>query len=178
MKKIKILIEKYGYSQWYYLFVILFVLSSFFAFLLTKDFSGLMTFTIKSNSMSPTFNKGSFIVTVKQTNYQPGDIITYYSKVKPSPNLWINNREEIVTHRIVKFGGNVYLTKGDANVAVDPELVVPRLIIGKVFLIFPTIGYFIGFAKTSLGMFLTIIFPAVVAISIEILKIVELIKTD
>lgn len=115
--------------------------------------------------MNPTLNKGSIIITKEFIQYSPGDIVTYYSKV--------DGREEIVTHRIIQLGGNVYVTKGDANVAIDHELVVPRLIIGKVILIYPYLGYLIGFAKTTIGVWLMIIFPALIIISVEILKIIN-----
>ncbi len=83
----------------------------------------------------------------------------------------INGREEIVTHRIVQIGGNVYLTKGDNNIAVDQEKVVPRLIIGKVVFIIPDVGYLLFFAKTKAGLWLTIILPALSIIVCEIVKL-------
>lgn len=116
--------------------------------------------------MNPTLNKGSIIITKAFSQYSPGDIITYYSE--------INGREEIVTHRITQLGGNVYITKGDANIAIDREFVLPRLIIGKVILIYSFFGYLVGFAKTTIGVWLMIILPAIIIIRTEVIKIINL----
>ncbi len=114
--------------------------------------------------MNPTINTGSLLVVKKSYEYDVGNIISYYAK--------INGKEEIVTHRIFRIGGNIYLTKGDANQAIDEQKVIPRLIIGKVILIIPYLGYPIGFAKTPVGTWLLIIFPAILIIFTEILVIV------
>ncbi len=150
---------------YYYVFIFIYLVFSFLTFILSTNLFGLRAFTIKSNSMNPTLNKGSIIITKQLPQYSQGDIITYNSKVY--------RHEEIVTHRIVQLGGNVYVTKGDANVAIDHEIVVPRLVIGKVILIYPFLGYFVGFAKTPIGVWLIIIFPALIIISVEILKIIK-----
>ncbi len=125
-------------------------------------------FTIRSDSMHPAINTGSFIMVKRQDTYQPGDIISYYAK--------INHREEIITHRIWKIGGNVYVTKGDANQAIDREIVVPRLVIGKVTLIIPVFGHVVNFIKSGIGSILFIILPAMVIIGNEIYKIILLMK--
>ena len=158
--------NKIKFSNYYYIFIIVYLVFSFLTFLLSANIFVFRAFTIKSNSMNPTLNKGSIIITKELFKYSPGDIITYYFKS--------NGREEIVTHRIVQLGGNVYVTKGDASIAIDRELVIPRLIIGKVVLIYPFLGYLVGFAKTTVGVWLMIIFPALIIISVEILKIIKL----
>ena len=96
-------------------------------------------FTNKSYSMSPAVPKNGLSIVVKLPFYDPGDVIVYYAL--------INKKEEIISHRIVRMGGNVYLTKGDNNQAVDPTIVLPRLIIGKVILTIPYLGDYITFIK-------------------------------
>lgn len=120
--------------------------------------------------MNPTLNTGSIIITKTFPEYSPEDIITYYAK--------IDGREEIITHRILHLGGNVYVTKGDANVAIDREIVIPRLVIGKVIFIYPYIGYLVAFAKTKIGEWLMILLPAIAIISIEIAKMVHLYSSE
>ncbi len=122
-------------------------------------------FTNTSNSMNPTISSGSITIAKKYEWYEPGEIISYYTRSE--------GKEIIVTHRISRIGGNVYITKGDHNEAVDSENVIPRLIIGKVIFIIPFFGYILSFAKSSVGTLLCIILPAGTIIFIELLKIVK-----
>ena len=115
--------------------------------------------------MFPTIRTSSLIITKSQPSYEVGDIITFYAK--------INNKEEIITHRIYRLGGNLYLTKGDNNQAVDKDGVVGRLVIGKVIMIIPDLGYLINFTKSQIGVFVLIIFPTLLIIAIETFKIVS-----
>jgi len=115
--------------------------------------------------MQPTINSGSLIIVKKQPYYIEGDIITYYSQ--------LNGKEEIVTHRIYRIGGNVYLTKGDNNTAIDEYKILPRLIIGQVVAIIPDLGYIFSFAKSPVGVILIIILPALAFCSVEIIKIIK-----
>lgn len=161
-------ILKYTNTDFYYALVIFYVIFAFLAALLSSSFFGLRVFTNKSQSMNPTIDTGSIIVVKKFNEYDVGDIISYYAQN--------NGQEEIITHRIFRIGGNVYLTKGDANQATDEYKIVPRLIIGKVILIIPHLGYLIAFAKTGVGVWLLIIFPGALIIFIEVVKIFLLLK--
>ena len=114
--------------------------------------------------MSPLINPGSITLVVKQPSYIIGDIISFYTITDDKVN--------IITHRIVNAGGNVYITKGDANSAVDETTVLPRLVIGKVYMIIPYLGLFISFAKTGIGLWLTILIPAIWIIGVEIYEII------
>jgi signal peptidase len=130
-------------------------------------FAGFKIFINKSGSMEPVIKAGSLIVVKRDDIYLPGDIISFYAKDK--------DKEEIVTHRIVRLGGNVYITKGDANQAID-KYVLPRLVIGKVVLIFPYWGTFFTLVKTKIGASLFILLPAAILIGIETLKIIEILR--
>lgn len=127
----------------------------------------LFTTTLSSASMEPTIYSGSLIITKAQLpdGYNPGDIVSFY--VPPI----IRSQTDIVTHRIVSKGGNVYLTKGDANSSLDPYILIPRYIIGKVIFVIPLIGNVIGFAKTNSGMYVTVIIPAAIFAFIELKRI-------
>jgi len=114
--------------------------------------------------MSPLINPGSITLVVKQPSYIIGDIISFYTITDDKVN--------IITHRIVNDGGNVYITKGDVNSAVDETTVLPRLVIGKVYMIIPYLGLFISFAKTGIGLWLTILIPAIWIIGVEIYEII------
>lgn len=151
-------------SEYYYYSVLLYViLTSIVVIFSINFFNQVRSFTNKSDSMNPLINTGSIVMVKKQSIYQIGDIISYY--------VQYNGREEIVTHRILRKGGNVYVTKGDANLAIDREVVIPRLVIGKAILIIPNLGYYISFAKGLVGLWLVILLPAILIVSIELYKI-------
>jgi signal peptidase len=118
--------------------------------------------------MTPEIQKGAVVVVKKQLDYKKGDIISYYGEK-------VNNID-IITHRIVDIGGNVYTTKGDANQLADRELVIPRLVIGEVVLIIPQVGYLIMFSKTHSGNLFLIIFPAILIVCIELIKMFKVIN--
>jgi len=113
--------------------------------------------------MNPSIDTGSITIVRKMDNYEVGDIISYYAI--------IDKKEEIISHRIMRIGGNVYVTKGDANLGIDEPIVIPRLIIGKVIFIIPFLGYIISFAKSAFGLWLTIILPATFIIYVELAKV-------
>lgn len=124
---------------------------------------GKQIFTNKKASMLPLISNNSLTVTQPFAYYNVGDIISYYQQVE--------GREVIVTHRIAQMGGNVYITKGDYNEAVDSEVVRPRLVIGKVILIVPWFGLIFSLVKSPWGTGLFILLPAAVIILLEIYRI-------
>ena len=79
------------------------------------DFFGLKSFIIVSESMESTIMKGDaiFIKKVNQDELKINDIISFH------------NKDEIITHRIVKVieenGKTKYITKGDNNRREDKE---------------------------------------------------------
>ena len=149
------------WRRFYYTIVFLYLIFTFIVTVFSLHlFGDFYSFTNKSNSMNPSINTGSITIVKKMDMYEVGDIISYYAN--------INNKEEIISHRIMQIGGNVYVTKGDANLGIDPPIVLPRLIIGKVILIIPYLGYIITFAKSSLGLWLTILIPALCIIFVEL----------
>lgn len=160
----KIKIKEIIYSKYYYIFFVCYLITTFVIIIFSANiFNIVRSFTNKYSSMNPVINTGTVIVVKKYDQYRVGDIITYYSSNK--------NGEEIITHRILRFGGNVYVTKGDANQVADREIVVPRLVIGKVILIIPYLGSMISFAKEPVGVWLIIIFPAILIILAEMYRI-------
>ena len=157
---------KFINSQAYYVLIVLYLLFTLIVAVFShKLFGDYYSFTNKSNSMNPSINSGSIIIVKKYNSYNTNDIISYYAQIM--------GQEEIITHRIVALGGNVYVTKGDANVAIDRETVIPRLVIGRVILIIPYLGYIISLAKSPLGLWLSIFLPALIIIGIELYKIIK-----
>ena len=128
-------------------------------------------FTVMSGSMEPTIKMGSLAI-VKPTNeYTVNDIITFKNPQEP---------QKTTTHRIVGIrteNNSVYVvTQGDANGSPDATEISQNMIIGKLRLAIPYLGYPIAFSKTLLGLIIFIIIPATIIIYDEILKIKEEVK--
>lgn len=146
---------------WYYTFVFFFLCYVILVCVFSVSvFESWRFFTNKSRSMAPTIDTHSLMLVVKQPSYNVGDIISFYSLE--------SDKVEIVTHRIIRLGGNVYITKGDANEATDQTKVVPRLIIGRTVFIIPKLGSYISFVKTGIGLWLTILLPSALIIYKEL----------
>lgn len=156
-------------SKFYYLFIIGYVLIAFIIASFSIGIFGFNAYTNSSDSMDPIIKKGSVIIVHSQTEYKIGDIISYHAL--------INDKEEIIAHRIVDMGGNVYLTKGDSNQFVDREKVIPRLIIGKVIIIFPNLGFIINNLNNRIIIDLIFILPAAFIIFKEVKKIITLLHS-
>lgn len=113
--------------------------------------------------MSPVINNGSLSVVKAQpgNSYEVGDVITFYQA----------DLQKEVTHRIYRLGGNMYVTKGDYNEAIDAQPVNPRLVIGRVIMVIPFLGYWAAFIKSQIGVSLIIVLPATIIILTELSNI-------
>lgn len=127
-------------------------------------------YTIISSSMEPTINVYD-VVLVKKTSIgklKNGDIITFYSN-----NSYFGDTP--ITHRIVKKDSETFVVKGDNNQNVDNDKVSPDNIIGKVILIIPSLGKLQFFLASKKGFVLAIIIPALIIITYDIYKIINVI---
>lgn len=115
--------------------------------------------TVLSGSMEPEIKTGSIIVVKAggdKTRFQPNDVITY-----------ITEENIPVTHRITEVldGGEQYITKGDANDAVDLHPVLAENIVGEyVGFTVPYLGYVVSFATSNIGAALLLILPGILLI--------------
>jgi signal peptidase I len=122
-------------------------------------------FTVQSGSMEPTIKTGSLIFVKPLSDYSIGDIITRRTL---DPKVTVTHR---IQERTEQNGTIIFKTKGDANQAEDSEFVDRESVVGKVLLWIPYLGYPVGFARTSQGIILIIVIPAVIIIYDEINKI-------
>lgn len=152
-------------SKRYYYLIVFYVLFTFSVALIGfgKLPDGQYIFTNKKASMEPLISNHSLTIVQPSDYYDLGDIISYYQLV--------DGQETIVTHRITQIGGNTYITKGDSNEAIDSQVVVPRLVIGKVVLIVPYLGLLFSIVKQPLGVSLFILLPALVIFAIELSRL-------
>lgn len=150
--------------------VLLVLLGVFVVFSFVPFPGNYKVFTVQSGSMEPTIHTGSLIFVKPMADYNIDDIIT---KRTTDPKVTI-------THRIVSKeelqGKIAFETKGDANNAPDGEKFTKEGIIGKMIAKIPFLGYPVGYAKTTPGLILLIVIPAVIIIYDEMNKIKDEIK--
>lgn len=101
--------------------------------------SGSTPMTVLTGSMSPTYPPGTLIIVkpVKPADIRIGDVMTYQIR---------SGDPTVVTHRVVSITTSsddsfTFLTKGDANNAVDSKAVIPEQIRGVVWYSIPWLGY-------------------------------------
>ncbi len=123
---------------------------------------GYRMYHVITGSMEPAIETGGNVIVkeVKETELNPGDIITFCSK-----DVAIYGHAN--THRILRIetdeqGRTCYVTKGDANPIEDEEIVYFDEIYGKVVYSTNAIKWFtlfFGFVRTKEGFFTVIVFP-------------------
>jgi len=151
------------------LIVILVALSS--ALVVFHNPIGLRMFVVSSGSMEPTIKVGSLAVIQAKSDYQVQDVITFQN----DPKVDFKKPGSTTTHRIVEIkkvaDKTMYVTKGDANNTPDSENRIPSLVLGKVILAVPYVGYLIAFAQTQVGLIILIVIPATMIIYSELMSI-------
>ena len=138
---------------------------------------GYTPFSVQTDSMHPTINKGDYIFIEKcdANALEVGDIVTYFTIIE--------GQRVINTHRIVNVYNNndiiEYQTQGD-NKETNPEpdklLLSPGDVIGKYDgSKIPVLGAGIDFLSTRLGFFLVILLPVLLFTIYQIYKLVAII---
>jgi signal peptidase len=93
-------------------------------------------YIVISDSMLPTIDKYSLVISLPQKNYEVGDSITYKFRSRDS---------DLITHRTINikdFGDKkLYFTKGDNNEFQDAIPVSQDEVVGKVLFSVPLVGY-------------------------------------
>lgn len=126
--------EKSGFvSDFLFMFVLTIFVLLTLIMLGTKLF-GYQMLTIDSGSMEPNFPVDSliFVKTVDPSGLQAEDVITFT----------VDEKGTLVTHRIVAVLKNErsFITKGDANNAIDPNTAPYDNVVGKAELCLPKVG--------------------------------------
>jgi len=118
--------------------VLLSVVLAAVALIVVPKATGAKPLTVLSGSMSGTYDIGDVVIVrpVDTAKLQVGDVITF-QPVSDNPNL--------TTHRIVELAygseGTQFVTKGDANGAIDLEPVTAEQVKGEVWYSVPVVGY-------------------------------------
>lgn len=132
-----------------------------------KSPQSISAYVITSGSMQPSIPVGSIVIAQSENSYSVGDIVTF----KPT-----ENKDHNVTHRIVGYEGNMFITKGDANQDPDLGRIESSQIAGKKVLTIPYLGYLVNFAKTPQGFVILVIIPATIIVYEELKVILREIK--
>lgn len=152
------------------LLVLLAVVVPFVLFAVPQLVGAQQSYVVLSGSMSPTLEPGDAILVerVEPTAIEEGDIVTFGRSSESTPT----------THRVVEVverdGGLAFRTKGDNNENVDPALVSPSQVRGRIaslggqLLVIPQIGRVVLFAQTTLGFALLVVLPIVLLIGSEV----------
>ena len=85
---------------------------------------GVRIYGVLTGSMAPAYSIGGVVYVMEEDpqNITVGDVITFTMG---------SNTEYVMTHRVAKIVDGNFITKGDANNAVDPEPVSFDRLIGK-----------------------------------------------
>lgn len=97
---------------------------------------------VMSGSMEPAYHTGSVLVVDKnqKKEVQIGDTIAF------------ETGDTYIAHRIVRKEKQGYVTKGDANAAIDPWIISANNVKGKVIMSIPFLGYVFKFISGTAGM--------------------------
>ncbi|MBE5905908.1 MAG: signal peptidase I [Lachnospiraceae bacterium] len=114
--------------------------------LILPRFIGFDIFTVLSGSMEPTYHVGAVVYIDKKVD--AGEI------KEKDPIAFHLASGEIATHRVVKVDKDKqqFITKGDANNAVDIEPIPFNRLIGKAVFTIPYIGYVSANIRTTKGI--------------------------
>lgn len=110
-----------------FLILVLFMYSKFISKDKIPNIFGYSLLRIASGSMESKYHVGDYIIIKEQNKYEVNDVVTY-----------IDDYNNLVTHRIVKIDENEVITKGDANNTEDEPFDIVN-IQGKVVYKLPSI---------------------------------------
>jgi signal peptidase len=108
------------------------------ALIVVPKATGAKPLTVLSGSMTGTYDIGDVVIVrpVDPADLHVGDVITFQP---------ISDNPSLTTHRIVELSygseGTSFVTKGDANGAIDVEPVTPEQVKGEVWYSVPVVGY-------------------------------------
>jgi signal peptidase I len=99
---------------------------------------------VVGDSMLPTLQDGTLIISVSESGYNVGDVVAF----TPPRGA---GAAPMVIHRLVDGSpGDGYVTRGDNNESADPWTVSPELIIGRQVLAVPGAAAWLSALKSPL----------------------------
>jgi signal peptidase len=129
---------------------------------------GFKSFTVMSGSMEPAIGTGAVVVErpIAPREARVGDVVTFKDP---------EGGERLITHRVksvrVRGGTARFVTKGDANNAVERWSVPAEGGIGRVAYDVPKVGYLMVYAGGRYGRILLLALPALLLAAYEVARI-------
>jgi signal peptidase len=129
---------------------------------------GYKSFTVMSGSMEPAIGTGAVVVErpIAPREARIGDVVTFKDP---------EGGERLITHRVtsvrVRGGTARFVTKGDANNAVERWSVPAEGSIGRVAYDVPQVGYAMAYAGGRHGRILLIVLPVLLLAAYELVRI-------
>jgi len=110
---------------------------------------GVRIYGVLTGSMAPAYSIGGVVYVMEEDpqNITVGDVITFTMG---------SNTEYVMTHRVAKIVDGNFITKGDANNAVDPEPVSFDRLIGKTVFYLPGMSGVAEFVNSQTGRYVFI----------------------
>jgi len=144
---------------------------------------GSNAFTVQTNSMAPTFDKGDMIyidTDVDVDTIVAGDVITYQMLIDVNGDgeeEWVYN-----SHRVISIEEDVngylrFTTKGDNNASADEGSIHESFVVGVwtekvVRNLGGIIDGIVGFLKSGTGFFIFIVLPCFAFLVYEVIKFI------
>lgn len=143
---------------------ILFILAGV-AVMFVPRFFGISPYVVLSGSMEPVIHTGSLVyISEQEGEPEVGDIVAY--KIGDLP----------VVHRIIEEVDGGYITKGDANEAVDLAIVEPSKVIGKYVFTVPAAGYILTALQSNMLPVGNMMMPLAIPVAVVLVLALNLIE--
>ena len=120
--------------------LIILILVSYFVLRINKKIE---IYNVRTGSMEDNIHAGDYVLIVKKSNYEIGDVVTF------------KKDGYLVTHRIIKKDGSIFVTKGDANNDEDGPIYFSQ-IVGKVIVIGGFLNFIITFKYFLASAFISL----------------------
>jgi signal peptidase len=167
-------LSKIGKVLYWAVFTILIAVAAIVAVSVINVPGNYKLLVVHSGSMEPAVHTGSIVLTMPQSDYKKGDVITF--KVPEQKDTLTHRIHEVIPAGSQDSQGKIsseirYVTKGDANKTPEPTPFAKSEVVGKIVFSIPLIGYLVAFEKTLPGLILLIIIPAVIIVYRELINI-------
>jgi signal peptidase I len=129
--------------------------------LLAQSVFHLRLLNVQTGSMVPSFRPGDALVMQRVSTAKIGDVVSYRSP---------RNRNELVTHRVVKTSAGSFQTKGDALASPDPA-VHTSLLAGRVVAVLPHMGRALSWIQSWPGLIACVYLPALAVAAEELIRL-------
>lgn len=129
---------------------------------------GFVPMIVLTDSMYPFIHSGDLVIckTADAETIDVGDVIAYFDPQSASESVVIHRVEEVIN----ESGEISFITKGDANNAVDADPIPEENLVGVYHLRISGAGNGAMFMRTTQGLILCVIFPLILLVGYDVLR--------